>query len=137
MTAKEMLKQVKLYDVNIQNKLVEIQNLRNLVTSITSSLESEPVSGTKNNDKIGSIIARIVDMERELDQDIDRYVDFRQHVSKIIEKMKEPIQIQVLRKRYFEYESWVEISNDLGFSYQWICKIHGRALQAMERIMRE
>lgn len=137
MTAKEMLKQVKLYDVQIQNKLVEIQNLRNLVTSITSSLESEPVSGTKNNDKIGSIIARIVDMERELDQDIDRYVDFRQHVSKIIEKMKEPIQIQVLRKRYFEYESWVEISNDLGFSYQWTCKIHGRALQAMERIMRE
>lgn len=75
MTTKEYLGQISRLNRMINNKLVEIQQLRELVCSISSINNEERVQTTPNFDKIGAKFAKIDELERNLDAIIDNYVD--------------------------------------------------------------
>lgn len=132
---KEYLQQVKLCDVHIQNKLEEQSRLKDMVLHITSTLRGDVVSGGGNKDKLGDAVARIVDLEAEINQAIDDYVDKKREVGNVIDKVKDPDQLQVLHKRYFEYLTWEQIACETHMSYRKVCYVHGRALQAVAELL--
>jgi len=136
-SAKVRLKQIETMNGNINNKIAELSSLKELATSITSAFGNEPVSGTKNTDRIGSIIAKIDEIERELDQMIDEYVDYRQEISKSIEQINDVLKATILYKHYFQFENFGDIATDLGYTYQWVCTVHGRALQSLDKVMKK
>ena len=43
-------------------------------------------------------------------------------------------EIAVLYQRYFNYRKWEEIAVDMNYTYRGILKIHGRALQNLEKV---
>lgn len=131
--AKSMLRKIKLYDACINSKMEELARLKDMVTHITTAFGSEPVVGCGNGDKIGNTVAKIVDLQNEINQEIDNFVDLKRQVNKILGFMENPDHVQVLHKRYFNYEKWEQIACEMGYTYQWVCKIHGRALQAFEK----
>ena len=133
--AKEYLQQVKLCDVNVTNKLEELSRLKDMVYHITSTLRGDVVSGSGNQDKLGDAVAKIVDLEAEINDAIDAYVDKKREISKTIEKITDPDQVQVLHKRYFEYLTWEQIACEIPMSYRNVCYVHGRALQAVAELI--
>ena len=135
--AKSYLMQVELYDTHINNKLEELARLKELTRHITSSIKDVPVSGGGNQDKLGSAIAKIVDLENEINEAVDAYIDKRREVGKVLERLGDADQIGVLHKRYFEYKTWEQIACEMFMSYRGVCYIHGRALQAMDQVMKE
>ena len=134
MKAKEYLMQVVRADRMIDNKLHEIEELRRMAISVTSVLKDDVVSGGRTEDKVGTMVSKIIDMEYELDREIDKLVDLKREVMSVIDQL-EPTKCEILYKRYLQKKTWEKIAVETGFSYVWVCKLHGRALQDVERIL--
>lgn len=133
--AKEYLQQVRLCDAHINNKLEELSRLKDMVLNITSTLRGDVVSGSGSKDKLGDAVAKIVDLEAEINEAVDAYIDKKREISKTIEQIKDPDQVQVLHKRYFEYLTWEQIACEIPMSYRNVCYVHGRALQAVAELI--
>lgn len=133
---KKYLQQIRLYDSHISTKLEDLQHLKEMVTKITPTLKDNVVSGGGNQDKLGDAIAKIVDLEAEIDRDIDRYVAAKQEISATLDKLTDPDQLQVLHMRYVQYKAWEQIACDMHMTYRNVCYIHGKGLQAVNEIMK-
>lgn len=130
--AKKYLQQIKLYDSRISTKLEELQHTKELVLRITPTLKEDVVSGGGGSqDQLAEAVARIVDLEAEINRDVDRYVNAKQEISATLEKLSDPDQLQVLHKRYVQYKTWEQIACDMNMSYRNVCYIHGKGLQAV------
>lgn len=135
MNPKEYLLQIRKYDRLINNKLETIASLRSLVTSVTIELKSDVVQSSGTKDKMASAVERIVDLEREIDRDIDQFVNLKREVMSVIDKVEDPVLIDILYKRYFHYEKWEEIAIEMNYSYRQVTRLHGRALQQVRKII--
>ena len=133
--AKKFLQQVKLCDKHINNKLEELANLRDLSLRITSNISGNG-GHSGPGDKVGNAVARIVDLEREINESIDKYVDLKHQVEAVIEQITDPDEVEVIYKRYFRFKKWEEIAAEMNYTYQGVCKIHGRALQSVREILK-
>lgn len=133
--AKAYLKKIELLDAHINNKLNDLHTLRSLVTKITATISPVVVSGSGNQDKLGDAIAKIVDLQDEINRKIDNYVDLKREISAMLEHLEDPDFVKVLHKRYFEYKPWEQIACEMNFSYRNVCYIHGKALQAVEGLL--
>lgn len=134
--AKDFLKQVRLCDIHINNKLEEKARLESLALKITSSWSSEHVSGSGNQDKLGNSVAKIADMEREIDKAVDEFIDKKKEVMSVLSKIQNPDQLDILYKRYIQFESFEQIASEKSMSYRNICNIHGKALQSVMEFMK-
>lgn len=134
MTTKEYLNQIERLDKMITNKLSEIYQLKIMACSITVSGDSERVQTSGNQDKLGSTIAKIVDLERETDELVDSLVDKRKEILKQIDSMKNIDHYDVLHKHYVERKTFQDIADSENWSIRQVFNIHGRALQEFEKM---
>ena len=133
--AKAFLMKIELLDAHINNRINDLRELRSLVTKITATISEVSVSGSGNQDRLGDSVAKIVDLQDEINQKIDKYVNLKREISAMLEQIQDPDQVKVLHKRYFEYKPWEKIACEMGYSYRNVCYIHGKALQAFEALM--
>ena len=134
--AKKYLQQIRLYDSRISTKLEELQHTKEMVLRITPTLKEDVVSGGGGTqDQLAEAVARIVDLEAEINHDIDRYVNAKQEISATLEKLSDPDQLQVLHKRYVQYKTLEQIACEMNMSYRNVCYIHGKGLQSVSEIM--
>lgn len=133
--AKAYLGRVRLYDININNRLEELSRIKCLATKITTTLKSDAVSGSGNMDKIGDAVAKIVDLEMEINHAIDDYVDMKKEVTAIINKITNPDYLEVIQKHYILYKSLEQIACEMGYTYRNVCYLHGKALQEVAVLM--
>lgn len=84
METREYLSLVVRYNRMIENKLKEVENLRSIIYS-TSAVQSngDRIQTSKNPDKISSYVSKIVDMEREVDNIIDKRYEIVQEIESI------------------------------------------------------
>lgn len=136
MTAKEFLRQYQNAEHGISAKLDQIHKLRDLATKTTQELTPDRIMSSGEQDKIAAIVGKIVDMETEVNTDIDRLQEVKRQVEEVIASVPEVKQQQVLTLRYINGETWERIAVDLGRSYQWVCELHGRALQKISAVDR-
>ena len=135
--AKAYLRKIELLDAHINNKLNDLFTLRTMVTKITATISPVVVSGSGNQDKLGDAIAKIVDLQNEINQQIDRFVDAKREVSAVLEKLQDPDHVKVLHKRYIEYKPWEQIACEMCCTYRNVCYIHGKALQAVDALLED
>ena len=53
-------------------------------------------------------------------------------MEKAIQTVQDGTLREVLIQRYILGKKWEQISADTNYGYQWVCKLHGRALQAIK-----
>ena len=78
MTAKEYLYQAYHLKEQIDAKLEQIKALGELATKCTANLSAVPVSGSKSSSAMADTVAKIVDLQTDLNSDIDRLIDLQQ-----------------------------------------------------------
>lgn len=135
--AKLYLKEIEKYEKVIKNKLEELQHLRELAVSFNYNSNSDVVQNSCDADKIGSTVGQIIDKENDLKSIIDEYISKRQERIAVIEKLKDPVEYDIIHKRYVQMKSLDEIAIQLGYSYVWICKKHNSALLKIQKIRKE
>lgn len=133
MTTKQYLNQIDRINRIINNKLAEIYQLKTMVCSISVSANEDKVQSSSDKDKLGSAVAKIVDLENEINKAIDDYVDKKERIVSQIEAIKDIMEYQVLFSRYIEYKTFEQIAEDNDYSVRQILRIHGNALVEFEK----
>jgi DNA-directed RNA polymerase specialized sigma subunit len=133
--AKTYLQEIQKDNRLIQNKCIEVYQLRCLATSVTAPMGTEPVQTSGVSDKVGSIAAKIVDLECEINKMIDRYIDDKQERIKVIEQVEDPLQYNILHGHYVQGKRFREIAEDECYSEVHINKQHQYALKKVQNIL--
>lgn len=133
--AKAYLRRIELLDAHITNKLNDLATLRTMVTKITATITPVAVSGSGNQDKLGDAVAKIIDLQDEINRKIDKFIDSKREVSAVLEKLQEPDHVKVLHKRYIEYKPFEQIACEMCCTYRNVCYIHGKALQEVGALL--
>ena len=134
---KRYLQQIRLYDSRINAKLAERDRLKDMLTKITPTLRDDAVSGGNGSqDRLSDAVAKIVDLEAEIDREVDAFLDARQTVSKTLDKIDDTNQFNILHQRYVQGKTLEQVADNMGYTYRWICSMHGRALQTVEKILK-
>lgn len=135
--AKEYLQQVKMCDVHINNRLEELASLKALATKITSTWSTEPGGGSGNQDKLGNAVAKIIDLQQEINEAVDAFVGKKNEVREVLERLTNADQLDLLYKVYFQYQTLEQAACEMGYTYRNVCYIHGKALQEVERLLKQ
>lgn len=133
MTTKQYLNQIARINRMINNKLSEIYQLKTMVCSISVSMNEDNVQTSQGNDILGNSVAKIIDLENEINKAIDAYVDKKEHIILQIDSIQEIMEYQVLFSRYIEFKTFEQIAADNNYSVRQILRIHGNALVEFEK----
>lgn len=135
MKAKDYLRQLEDIDMKTKHLIEEIDTMKAMATSISAVSDGERVSSSMSGDKIPKLVAKYVDMENKINEQIDGYVDLRHKIIDEIHSMNNSLYMNILFKRYVEFKSLEEIAVDTGYSYIHIRRQHGYALLEFQKIM--
>ncbi len=133
MTAKEYLSQYKDLNDSINAKLEQVGELRRKAQTVSSG-SSDGTHSSTPHDRIGEITARIVDLEREINEDIDRSIDLQREIRAAIATVPEVRLRTLLEYKYINLLTLDETAVRMNYSYPQICRLHGRALQSVKMI---
>ena len=134
MTAKEYLSQAFHIDQRISSKLSQVMRLREAATNCTATLSDMPRPDSPSRQQMTDTICKIVDLEREINEDIDRLVDLKAEARRTINAVSDPDQQLILELRYLCFKSWEQIAVDMGYELRWLYRLHHRALDAVSEI---
>lgn len=129
MTAKEYLEQYKTLDVRINAKIAQAKQLRERAQYV-SSTSSGGIHGAQPSDKVGELTAKIVDLEREINAEIDCLIDLKREIKERIARIPDVVYRTVLEMRYINGWSIVKISLRLNCSERTIYKTQREALES-------
>ena len=137
MTAKEYLMQAKFLDMRISSKIKQIEALNDLATSATSVLTGMPHNPNKATSKMADAVAKIVDLQAEINHDIDMLVDLKREISSTIKAVPSSELQTLLEKRYLCFQSWEQIAVDMGYSMHHLYKLHNQALSICDDLLNQ
>lgn len=111
--------------------LNEIQDLKDLATKITVTFNDMP-GGGGSVDKVGAIVANIVDLQSELAVQAKTMKAEQEIVQAVIDAVDEPDLRQLLILRYINGLTWEKIAVDMNYSWRHTLRLHGAALAAVK-----
>ena len=133
MTAKEYLSQYRSLNDSINAKLEQVGELRRKAQTVGSG-SSDGAHSSTPRDRIGEITARIVDLEHEINEDIDRSIDLQREIRAAIATVPEVRLRTLLELKYINCLTLEEIAVRMGYCYMQICRLHGKALTAVKML---
>lgn len=128
MTTKSYLSQIERLDRMIQNKLSEIYQLKTMACSVTVSNDGDRVQNSGDKDRMGTAVAKIVDLERETDELVDSFVEKRKRIVEQIDSIDNIDYYNVLSMRYVSRDTFESIAEKTNWSIRKVFTLHGKAL---------
>ena len=128
--AKDYFYQIRKTDRLIQRLAGTVSELRSGLASIGCELRPDKVHSSAGKNALEDAMCRIDELERKINARIDELATMKQEAFDMIGRIPDFDQQNVLIGRYIQMAQWEEISDDLGFSQQWVYDIHGKALLA-------
>lgn len=129
MTAKEYLNQAYRLDQRINSKLEQVMSLRELTTKATATMSDMPSGGSRNVYRMQDIIAKIVDLENDINHDIDELVDLKREMVATIKAVSDPECQTLLELRFLCFKTWEQIAVEMDYSIQHIYRLRDKALK--------
>jgi len=137
MDAKEYLMQIRKLDIQIRNKKMELEAIRNRMTGVSSvSYEKkEPATSKSTLSPQEKYYPKYEKYSRSILADIAELVEMKKKAIRLIDSIDDADCIDVLYKRYVLMKKWELIAVEMGFSYPHIHRIHERALNMLNEKM--
>ena len=129
----EYLNQARLLDARIDSGFSRIMQLRALAERRTAVYGREKVSSSPPMDGRMDIVARIVDMEHELDAQIDQMVSLKREIDERINSLPDERFRVVLTLRYLQGLCFEEIAEKMHYTARNVYNLHRAALNAFEQ----
>ena len=133
MTAKKYLEQWHGLKKMIDVKLEQIETLKSLAEKVTATYgEFSEITG--NVGRIENAVAKIVDIESEIELEIEKMRAVRLEIAETIGKT-EPNYRALLEMRYINNMRWEEIAGRLNCDLRWTYRLHKKALENVQKIV--
>lgn len=129
LNVKEYLGQIKRFDLFINQKQEQILEIRSSLTNIVADPSKEHVSGGMTGDApFTKTIEKIVMLEKELDDDIDLFLDNKNKIITQIHNLNNINYSCLLYERYVKYKTLEDIATAMNYSLPYVKTLHGWAL---------
>lgn len=132
MTAKSYLQQIHRMKVQLKHRRMELEEMRGSDMGYKAIDYSADRVQSSPSDHMADTISRIIDREAEYQRLADEYWNLAQTIVKQIEGLDDARYVDVLYARYVSWEPLRKIANDMRYDYDYLCRLHGRALKAFE-----
>jgi hypothetical protein len=132
MNAKEYLSQAIWLDRRIDSKLQQLSSLKSLALKVTTTYDNERVCMTKDKSPMENTIIKLIDLEHEIDEDIDRLVDLKKEIMDVINGVEDPNCRLLLELRYISGHTWEEVAEKMQYDLRWTYRMHGKALKMVK-----
>ena len=134
MGVKEFLNKIRKIDLLIDCKLEQVNELRSLLCGGAIRYDKDKVQSSVDPDSMTDIVAKIIELEQKINEDIDRLIDIKTKAREMIEMLENDREKVILYKRYFDGKSFEELAVECGYSWRQVHRIHGKALVNLEKI---
>lgn len=135
MTAKQYLRQLERINHIINSKQLQLDELRVIGSGFKAIDYAADRVQTSPRDRMADIMARWVDLEEEINEIIDRYVDTKNRIINEVNSLQDARYMSILYKRYVEFKPLVVVAYEMNYDYKWTCKLHGDALQTFDKLI--
>jgi hypothetical protein len=121
------LDSIKKMDEQINDMLDEQHRLFSVATDISP----RPMDGMPFNDtgtvsqKMQNAACARVDLGRKIDALIDKFIDRKRQVLTALDKLP-AFEREIMYRHYIQYQTWVQIANDTGYSTTQLWRIRQR-----------
>lgn len=110
--------------------LLKEQKLEFWKSLATSTSGTSSGSGGNTQSKIELAMVQVVDLEREIKEDLDKLAKIEIETVKYIKELElEQIDKLILEMRYVGYKQWRQIAVVLGYSVEYLRNKHGLILK--------
>lgn len=133
--AQKYLEQVEKIETIIRNKLIEKQQWKDIALGITANMEGERVQSSGSQSRMADALNKCMDVEREIDEFVDKLIDTKREVTQTIEQLDSPTEYSILHLRYLQFRTLWQIAEDYDRDYGWVTTNHGRALANVQKIL--
>lgn len=134
MDVKEHLNQIIELRQSINSMIDRINELRELSTSPgAANYTNTKVQTTRNNDKIGSYVAEIVDLENKVFDQVNKLIDLLKDTIKKIDILEDDQKL-ILWMRYLNGKTWDEIAERMNMTLSNLHRIKNKALIEFEKL---
>jgi len=129
MTTKEYLGQAYRLDQRINSKLEQIASLNELATKCTGVLTGMPRNPNRGTSTMADAVVKIVDLQAEINRDIDRLVDLKREMVRLIKAVDNTEYQTLLELRYLCFKTWEQIAVDMGYNVRHVYRLHDEAVE--------
>lgn len=109
--------------------------MNELATKVTTVYSDMPHSPNRNTGRMGETIAKIIDLESEIDRDIDALVDLKREIMRVVNSVESAEYRTILEMRYLQFKKWEQIALLMSTDLRWVYRMHGRALKEVQQII--
>ena len=112
----------------ISDTMLEVMSY---ATKITPLLSDMPKGGNGSGNKIERAIERLDSLADDLEEQAVRMREAMKQVQSAIQTVPDETLQLLLELRYINGYTWEQIAVEMDYSYQWVCTLHGRALNQL------
>ena len=135
MTTEEYLNSIQTYEKRIEIKTMELCRLKTLSNNVRkSNLDERVQNNTQSKDSVGDAVAKIIDLEKNVDSVVDDFIRKRNEIIKKLDGIKNVQYYQVLSLKYINNKTYKEIAELLGCSIMQINRIRQKAILEFEKM---
>lgn len=118
----------------IEERLNDTEEIRSKVEKVTTILSpAKTNSSSESPDKFADAISRLEDLKIDCSKKMEELLVKKFIIDDKIGKIEQPYK-NILFYRYTRGKSWNDIANDLGYTREYICDLHGEALYLYSKI---
>lgn len=128
MTAEQYLQQIQILDVQIQQDMEQLDELKNRAKGVTAIRYDKDKVQTSPSDRLCSDVCSIVTLDDRITNEIDKLCDAKQRIIRQIRGLRDPVYIQILYKVYVQYKTLKTAGLEIGISYTTVLQKHRDAL---------
>lgn len=134
MTAKEYLSKAAVLRRRIKQVETRIEEIRAEVSSPKAiRYDKDMIQSSPSGDALANYVIRLDTEEQKLIRLKEQYLDMYEEIRQRLIAVNPDIYSDVLYMRYLEEKPLTKIAEELSYSYEWTCRLHGRALLAFSR----
>ena len=109
----------------------EIAYWESRAQKVTTSWSAVP-GGGKGSDKVQTGAIKVAELRDSLMGKIEELAAVRAEIERAIGTVQDDTQRRLLRLRYIKGMTWEKVAIEMNYTYQWVCELHGRALNKVE-----
>lgn len=128
MTARDYLGQAFRLDQRINSKIEQLGSLNDLATKCTSTISGMPHNPNKGSDSMGTAVAKIIDLQEDINRDIDALVNLKKEIYSLIRNINNVECQTLLELRYLSFKTWEEIAVEMDYCIDNVYRLHRKAL---------
>lgn len=111
----------------IEEKLNDTEEIRSKVEKITTILSLTKTNNSGDSDKFGDAISRLEELKIDCTEKMQELLIKKFNIDEKIEKIEQPYR-NILFYRYARGKNWNDVADELGYTRDYVCELHGEAL---------